>query len=188
MCLHHVQIFQSATESPDFLPALKRQETSSSLWGTAEFIMEDSNYFSLSMKQTDKFSIGKFKYWLVLNSVPPQRASLFLRRYAVDCIISNYQVLSLKFSSLKASWLNVQFLRLFCVSQSTEGLHMFSANLTSHSTAFEHFVKFSIVVKYISLLFPWEKPHTHFILFGNSFLQANLFTLYHPNKRWAQFY
>lgn len=116
------------------------------------------------MKQTDKFSIGKFKYWWVLNSVPPQRASLFLRRCAVDCIISNCQALSLTFLSLKASWLNVQFLRLFCVSQSTEGLHVFSANLTSHSTAFERFVKFSIVVKYISLLFPWEKPHARFVL------------------------
>lgn len=38
-------------------------------------------------------------------------------------------------------------LRPFYISQSTEGLHLFSANLTSRSTAFERFVKFSIVAK-----------------------------------------
>lgn len=96
--------------------------------------------------------------------LPSQRASLFLRQCAINWIISNCQPLTLKFPRLKKSWLNVQFLTLFGESISTEGLQMFSANPTSHRTAFECFVKFSIVEKYMSLLFPQENPHTHFIL------------------------
>lgn len=117
-----------------------------------------SNDACLPMKQADKFSAGKFRYF---SRLPSQRASLFLRQCAVNWIISNCQPLRLKFLHLKKSWFNVPFLTLLCASPSTEGLHMFSANPTAHRTAFECFVKFSIVVKYMSLLFPRENPHTH---------------------------
>lgn len=174
--------FSSPLEFPDFLPAVK-QQTSSSLWGAAEFITEDSNYFSLSMKQTDKVSTDKFKNWWV-NSVPPQRKLLFSRQHAVDCIISNCQALS-----LKANWLNVQFLRLFCVCQSTERLHVFSANLPSRSTAFEQLGKFSTVIKIHKPIVSLRKSTCSLhSVFGNSFLQANLSTLHHLTKRGAQFY
>lgn len=142
---------QTYTETPDLLPALKPP---SSLWAiTLTFHWTRLTNFQLAILSTDGFL-----------RLPSQRASLFLRQCAVNWIISNCQPLRLKFLRLKKSWLNVQFLALLCASLSTEGLHMLSANPTSHRTAFERFVKFSIVVKYMSLLFPWENPHTHFIL------------------------
>lgn len=166
--------FKTGIEIPD-PPALKPP---SSIWAiTLAFQQNRLRNFQLANLSTDGFL-----------RLPSQRASLFLRQCTVNWIISNCQPVRLKFLRLKKSWLNVQFLTLLCASQPTEGLHMFSANPTPHRIAFECFVKFSILVKYISLLFPQENPHTHFILAsGTANLQANLLTRYHQLKGESNF-
>lgn len=128
---------------------------------TSQFTL--SNYFSLSMKQADKFSVGKFKYWWLLTFTFPKGIAFFK---AMHCKLNHLQLSTIKaeIPTSEEKLIKCTIFNLLCASQSTEGLHMFSASSTSHRTAFEHFVKLSTVVKHMNLLFPRENPHTHFIL------------------------
>lgn len=156
-CAYSVYKFSYQLHSPQIFSLHWNLEGLPAHFEEGQSLTENSAWFSLSMKGTDRFSINKLKYWWVLNSIPPSPKSIAffsLGWCAVCCIISNCQaqpaILKADRELMKHSTPETA-----CPNQLEDNT---CSQLTS-ALPFNSLV-FLIVAKYIRALFLWEELHT----------------------------